>query len=73
MITSALPEVKSTIQMIRDHIKDRRAPIVIGGNCIDRHLLEYANPDYWAQDAVQGIRICRKVLNSESDNSLNLS
>jgi len=38
------------------------APVMIGGNCIDQHILAYSNADYWARDAIQGIRICNQVL-----------
>lgn len=61
MLTSALPELKATVKLLHDHSEEHRAPVMIGGNCIDQHILTYSNADYWAKDAIQGIRICNRV------------
>ena len=62
MLTSALPELKATVELLHDHSAEHGAPVMIGGNCIDQHILAYSNADYWARDAIQGIRICNQVL-----------
>ena len=62
MLTSALPELKATVEQLHDHSAEHGAPVMIGGNCIDQHILAYSNADYWARDAIHGIRICNQVL-----------
>ena len=62
MLTSALPELKATVELLHEHFAEHKAPVLIGGNCIDEHILAYSNADYWAKDAIQGIKICNKVL-----------
>ncbi len=62
MLTSALPELKATVELLHDHTAEHGAPVMIGGNCIDQRILAYSNADYWARDAIQGIRICNQVL-----------
>jgi methanogenic corrinoid protein MtbC1 len=62
LITSALPEMKKAVELMNKESPEHRPPVIIGGSCIDEHFFRYVQSDYWAQNAVQGIRICRNII-----------
>ena len=41
---------------------NQRLPILIGGGMIDEHLVRYIGADHWAVDAMDGVRICHRLV-----------
>jgi methanogenic corrinoid protein MtbC1 len=60
--------MKSTTRLIRAHEKEigYRPPIVIGGGTIDGDICEYVGADSWSTDAMEGVRICQKLVDKEA-------
>ena len=54
----AMKEVVDAISAagLRDQVK-----IILGGAPINEHVREYAGADYYAKDAVAGIKICKEI------------
>ena len=44
----------------------RVVPVVIGGGTIDEQVATYVSADYWTVDAMEGVRICQRVLQERS-------
>lgn len=61
LITSVLPELKNAVELLRNEFQAHQAPTIIGGHCIDEHIFNHVQSDYWAQSATHGIQICRKM------------
>jgi len=62
VLTSCLPGLQETVEMLRRRFGDRRPPVMIGGACVDAKIHEISKADFWAPDAAQGLRVYRKVL-----------
>lgn len=65
LLTSVLPELKTALDLIQKELTEQHSPIIIGGHCIDEHIFNYVHSDYWAQNAVQGIKICREIIKKQ--------
>ena len=52
-----------TVKLIKDSPDPSIAstPIIIGGGLLNKQICEYVNADYWATDAMTGVRICREL------------
>ncbi len=61
VFTHALPELKTAVQAVRTELAPP-PPIIIGGTCIDELICRHVEADYWVQDAAQGVKICRRLL-----------
>ena len=68
LILVAFESMKSTTRLIRAHEKEigYRPPIVIGGGTIDGDICEYVGADSWSTDAMEGVRICQKLVDKEA-------
>lgn len=64
LLTSSFESMKETIDLIRTQGgKDAsNIPIVIGGSTIDEQVCEYVKADHWANDAMVGVRMFKKIL-----------
>ena len=64
LLTSAYDSMKETIDLIRTAGEDAIAvtPIIIGGNQLNEQVCQYVGADYWVTDAMDGVRICQKLL-----------
>jgi methylmalonyl-CoA mutase cobalamin-binding domain/chain len=61
LLNLAFQEMKNVVDMlkkagIRDQVK-----VIIGGTPTDEQVREYVGADYYAPDAVAGIKICKKI------------
>jgi methanogenic corrinoid protein MtbC1 len=65
LLTSVLPELKTAIELLRREFPGHHSPVIIGGNCIDEHIFHHVQSDYWAENAVQGVKICRSVIEKQ--------
>jgi len=44
----------------------RVVPVVIGGGTIDQQVATHVGADYWTVDAMEGVRICQRVMQERS-------
>lgn len=67
LLTSSYEAMAQTIALIRDS-DDRTlasAPILIGGSQINDEICEYVGADHWVADAMDGVRLCQRLLAHE--------
>ena len=63
LLTLAFDAMKDTVELIRDHDQELSSPIiVVGGSTIDEHVATYIGADHWTNDAMEGVRLCQKLL-----------
>jgi methanogenic corrinoid protein MtbC1 len=62
VLTQALPDLKTAVQTLHNNLSSPRPPIIIGGTCVDEHICRHVKADYWVQDAAQGVKICRELI-----------
>lgn len=62
VLTLALPDLKTAVRALRTHLPPPRPPVIIGGSCIDQQIFRHVKADYWVEDAAQGMKICRQVI-----------
>ncbi|GAB4245110.1 MAG: cobalamin-dependent protein [Thermoleophilia bacterium] len=61
LLNFTYPEMKNVVEAVeaaglRDSVK-----IILGGAPIDEYVREFAGADYFAEDAVAGVNICREI------------
>ena len=66
LIVRALESMKATVTLLKDHEPDLgyRPPIVVGGGIIDSRICTYCGADSWSADAMEGVRICERLVAS---------
>jgi len=63
LLTSSFESMKETIAMIRQAGGPlAQIPIVVGGGTTDAQVCEFVGADNWANDAMVGVRIFKKLL-----------
>lgn len=64
LVSTAYNSMKKTVGLIRansGHL-DSAPPIVIGGATIDDEVCRFAGADSWSTDAMEGVRICERLV-----------
>ena len=61
LLNVTYPEMKSVVEEIaktglRDQVK-----IIVGGAPVNEQVRQFAGADYWASDAVAGVKLCRQI------------
>jgi methanogenic corrinoid protein MtbC1 len=69
LLTLAFNSMRETVALIQDHGAELGgAPlIVIGGATIDEHVARYVGADHWTNDAMDGVRLCQRLLESRRE------
>ncbi len=64
LIAAAFDSMKQTIQSLRAHESELgyRPPVVLGGAIIDGRVCDYVGADSWSTDAMEGVRICQRLV-----------
>jgi len=72
LITTAYHSMKATVELLRAHAPALRyvPPIVLGGATIDEEVCRYAGADSWSTDAMEGVRICQRLVAARGKRSL---
>jgi methanogenic corrinoid protein MtbC1 len=65
-LTNAVPELRCAVEMLHTELPAPRPPVIIGGTCIDRQICRHVQADYCAQDATQGMKVCRELLETKT-------
>jgi methanogenic corrinoid protein MtbC1 len=64
LLTSSYGAMRDTIALFR-HNPDHTLvsiPIIIGGRSINDQVCQYVGADYWAVNAMDGVRLCQRLL-----------
>jgi methanogenic corrinoid protein MtbC1 len=64
LVSSAFDSMKKTVGLLRadsGHF-DSVPPVVIGGATIDDEVCRFAGADSWSTDAMEGVRICERLV-----------
>ena len=68
LLTLAFNSMRETVALIQDHGDELGAPlVVIGGATIDEHVARYVGADHWTNDAMDGVRLCQRLLESRRE------
>jgi methanogenic corrinoid protein MtbC1 len=64
LLTASFDGMKETVILLRDEAAKSglSLPIMIGGGLINDQICQYVNADYWAPDAMSGVRLCQHLL-----------
>jgi methanogenic corrinoid protein MtbC1 len=64
LITASFDAMKSTVAALRARSQERRCSftIVIGGGMIDEQVCRYVGADYWVNNAMDGVRLCQRLI-----------
>jgi methanogenic corrinoid protein MtbC1 len=71
LILAAFESMKATTRLIHLHSADLgyRPPVVLGGGTMDSDICDYVGADSWSTDAMEGVRICQKLIGEESEDT----
>ena len=69
LLTVAFTSMRDTTALFRERANElERTPIlVIGGGTIDEHIAAYVAADLWTVDAMEGVRLCQRTLESRKE------
>ncbi len=69
LLTSSYDAMRDTITLFR-HNPDHTLvsiPTIIGGGSINDQVCQYVGADYWIVNAMDGVRLCQRLLVDDSD------
>ena len=65
LLTLAFDSMRDTVALLQEPRARNWAAvplIVIGGSTIDEHVAAWVGADHWTNDAMEGVRICQRLL-----------
>ncbi|GAB4245080.1 MAG: cobalamin-dependent protein [Thermoleophilia bacterium] len=64
LLSTSYDSARNTIALFRAHAEELGGdvPVVIGGGIIDEAVRQYVGADYWTDDAIEGVRICQRIV-----------
>ncbi|MDR3561731.1 MAG: cobalamin-dependent protein [Negativicutes bacterium] len=64
LITASFGMMKDTVSLLRAEAETNGLsfPIMIGGGLIDEQVCRYVGADYWTADAMEGVRLCQRLM-----------
>jgi dimethylamine corrinoid protein len=64
LIMRAVEGMKATVALLKDNEPELgyRPPVVVGGAIIDSRICQYCGADSWSADAIEGVRICERLV-----------
>lgn len=67
LISAVVSKMQETLSFLKENTPAALAPraYIIGGR-VDRHIAKHVGTDYWANDAMAGVRLCRKIMETTS-------
>lgn len=72
LISIAFESMKRVVDLVRSHSSELgyMPPVVLGGGTVDSEVCLYAGADSWSTDAMEGVRICERLM-TERDRTRN--
>ena len=64
LLTSSYNSMRETVALLRRETGAWRPPpaLIIGGNQLDQAVVEYVKADYWTNEAIEGVRLCQRIM-----------
>jgi methylmalonyl-CoA mutase cobalamin-binding domain/chain len=64
LLTSSHTPMREVVQLLRASVAPDRQPraIIIGGSAVNEAACRFVGADFWATDAMHGVRLCLQVL-----------
>ena len=66
VISGSFSSMKETVQLLRETPALAGIPIVVGGGMVNDEICRYVGADHWANDGVEGVRLCRRLAQKET-------
>ena len=60
-IQKSSPEMKNVVDAIGQAGMRDKVKIIVGGTPVNEQVREYAGADFYAEDAVAGVNLCKKI------------
>jgi len=72
LLSVAFTAMRDTVALIKDYaVELARVPItIVGGGTIDEVVAGYIGADHWTTDAMEGVRICQRVMEGARQGAL---
>ncbi len=69
LITVAYESMKETVGLLRRKSTPGQSPIpiVIGGGMLNETVCRFVGADFWTTDALEGVRICQRIVNKAAE------
>lgn len=66
LITASYHSMRETVELLHAHEQElgRLPAVVLGGGTIDEDVRAYVGADSWTTDAMEGVRICQRLVRS---------
>jgi methanogenic corrinoid protein MtbC1 len=66
LLTLAFTSMRETVRLLHENSEELGGTplIVIGGATIDQHVANFVGADHWTNDAMEGVRLCQRLLES---------
>jgi methanogenic corrinoid protein MtbC1 len=64
LLTTSYEVAKSTVQLVKQSSDPQLAstPIILGGETLNPIVCAFVGADYWANDAMAGIELCKQIM-----------
>lgn len=62
VLTNSLQNLKHTVSLLREELPGSGPPIIIGGTCLDEHIVRHIGATFWARDFASGLKITQDIL-----------
>ncbi len=63
VLTSSFVNMRKTVGLLRQQASALEGiPIIIGGGMMSEEICRYVGADHWASDGVEGVRLCRQLV-----------
>jgi methanogenic corrinoid protein MtbC1 len=66
LITAAYPTMRETVTALRTMMAEDgvQIPILLGGQ-VDEQVCRFVGADYWSTDAMEGVRLCQRLVDAD--------
>jgi methylmalonyl-CoA mutase cobalamin-binding domain/chain len=61
LLNLTYPEMKNVVEAVAKAGMRDKVKIIVGGTPVNEQVREYAGADFYAEDAVAGVNICKKI------------
>lgn len=71
LLTISYDSMRETVSKIRkvDEIAVSSIPFIVGGGMMNAMVCNYVGADYWANDAVVGVNLCKQIMEDRKNRS----
>jgi 5-methyltetrahydrofolate--homocysteine methyltransferase len=68
LLTLSYDPMKETIKTVRklDDPSVAKTPLIIGGGAVNAMVCTFVGADYWATDAMVGVRLCEQIMDEKA-------